>query len=128
MKRLEWDFSITGESTCISKDEVLLTGSPIFLVPDNTPGFTCVSGFGVNVMPNPFKSKFILELKTDIDEMVSIDLFDSRGVHIKAFENNRTVYIGEESMNFEIEDIRPGIYYLRIKGVSSTRVVKIVKG
>ena len=128
LKKMDWDFSITGESECVSKGDVFLTGSPIFLIPDSSPEFSCEPSFSVKAMPNPFDTGFTIEIISDIDERVSIDLYDSKGALVVELARNRTIFIGREVVAFEDLFIKPGVYFLRIDGIGGSKVVKVIKG
>ena len=127
MKKFEWDFSISGAVDCISSGSVLLTGSPIFLIPNTSSKFNCTSGFVLKAMPNPFQDNFSIEIQTDIDEVLTADLIDANGKLLHRIMENQTVFIGKTVIPFEVKGLTAGLYFVSVQGKSGKKVLKMIK-
>ncbi len=126
VKTLAWDFSATGAISCESARNVSLSGSPVFLIPDSSSEFNCETGFSIKVMPNPFSKNFNVEIQTDIDEVITIDLIDTKGALIQNLTTDFPFYIGKTNLPFRVDNLKPGVYYLSVNGISTNRVFKMM--
>jgi hypothetical protein len=75
------------------------------------------SDFFVNIYPNPFHSLF--NLRTNLDLPYTIELYNTLGQTIY----HEVVNFSEKSM--ETNNLKTGIYFLKVSGNNFTKVLKI---
>ena len=88
---------------------------------ENVPG-------GVDVFPNPFENKLIVEFSLSEKVPLVIDLFKQNGEKVKTYKFS-AIEAGNNRLVLNANDISAGIYFFRIKAidefVGTHRIVKI---
>ncbi|WP_417609902.1 zinc-dependent metalloprotease [Owenweeksia hongkongensis] len=83
-------------------------------------------GESVSIYPNPGQTKIRLIFKNPVVEELSGELLDLFGKRIKRLQLNDM--IGRRDVELDISDLAEGTYILRIEGVRTNIVQKIIKG
>ncbi|MGE0562404.1 MAG: T9SS type A sorting domain-containing protein [Flavobacteriales bacterium] len=79
----------------------------------------------INILPNPTKSNFALELSTKLSGKTDVSLINNLGQVLYSSSNNMPA--GINRINFDISEYPEGIYFLRISSGSNHIVKKIIK-
>jgi len=79
----------------------------------------------VVIYPNPSKDKIIIALKDIVGENCSIDIFDNLGRNVKS-ELVKTTSDGYQTIEININDLKSGVYLIRIKSGNITETTKFV--
>ena len=79
----------------------------------------------INILPNPTKSSFVLELSTNMIGKTNLSLVNNLGQVVYTSSDN--MIEGINKINFDISAYPEGIYFLRISSGSSHIVKKIIK-
>lgn len=81
------------------------------------------SGFMPDIYPNPAKNKLFLNLNNDDLSKISIEILDLQGRVL-----NKVIHKDLNNYSIDVEDLRNGFYYLRIrKDIYELKVVEFVK-
>ena len=81
----------------------------------------------VQVSPNPLTENLTVTLNQNSGELFTIDIIDLTGREIKTFKDNESLS-KQNNILLNLENIQPGIYFLKITGSNNTRITKkIVK-
>ncbi len=76
---------------------------------------------GVTINPNPFKNNLRIEISENLNENYEIQLTDLSGRIIEQFSSINS------SLNINMEEFPSGMYFLRIKGQSTSKIIKCLK-
>jgi hypothetical protein len=77
------------------------------------------------IMPNPFRSSFMLILSMDAFDDAVFTIFDPAGKVI--WEETRSLVPGENTITITPGDIPPGFYTLRIRGKTILKAARLIK-
>lgn len=106
----------------------------------NTPGFFSmddlsaqyVSGIKENelvssakVFPNPVNSSFALTLNSKNEENIYTKIYDVNGNSIT--ENTQHLSSGPNTINFNVEDLSAGVYFIELSNNNESKKIKFVK-
>jgi Secretion system C-terminal sorting domain len=80
----------------------------------------------VLVSPNPFQSELSVRFNLLVSGKVSFECLDTQGRVLKKMEEQYEE-IGMYETQFELADIPPGLYYLRVLTPTGTQISKIIK-
>lgn len=67
-----------------------------------------------NLYPNPSKSKTSINFFLNEDAAVSIEVVDMMGRKVKAIRNEKLIS-GENTIDFNVDDISPGSYFINVR-------------
>lgn len=70
---------------------------------------------GLSIFPNPTKDNLHLSFNLRRATTLSISLLDQTGKRVKLFQNKR-LDIGLQDLNFSIEGLSPGAYFVQLRG------------
>jgi hypothetical protein len=78
----------------------------------------------ISAYPNPFTDKFTLYVQCFSDDIINISFMNNSGV--KCYEMEKSIVEGKNYI--EISDLRlsPGLYHLKIKGLSIDRTIPVI--
>jgi SprB repeat/Secretion system C-terminal sorting domain len=80
-----------------------------------------------NVYPNPFNGSFTIDVMSDKDETVMVDIFDSHGVKV-CEPLQRTVVGGVKSViKIDGSHLRPDLYFYKINSSKGSTTGKLLK-
>jgi hypothetical protein len=80
----------------------------------------------ISIFPNPFNDKTTIEIIRDSrDQSVKIDLFNSEGRLVKTILN-KSIIPNVEHITLFREDLKSGVYFLRISNSSEMFIKKLV--
>jgi len=80
--------------------------------------------FTFNILPNPFYNKTCIEIYAPQKNKLSLELFDLTGQKIKSYDFG---FIKEAyKINFEADDLSPGIYFISVNYGSQRFVRKLI--
>jgi hypothetical protein len=79
----------------------------------------------LKIMPNPFRSSFMISLPMDNFDEVTISIFDPAGKVI--WEENRGLVSGENNITITPGDITSGFYVLKIRGKTVFKAARLIK-
>jgi len=83
-----------------------------------------VETVGVNLFPNPNTGHFTLELNSEMENNVSLKIFDPVGILI--YEENDIALLGKVSKNFSFDNLAAGVYFLNVYSKDIQYVKRIV--
>lgn len=81
--------------------------------------------FNLKVYPNPFRKDFNLEFESE-NEWVKISVFNSIGSEVKVLMN-KTINNGSHNMNFDLEGVPSGAYFIRVMSKNNQRTIRLIK-
>jgi len=70
---------------------------------------------GISIYPNPAKDNLHLSFNLRKATKLSISLLDQTGKRVKLFQNKR-LEVGLQDLNFPIENLAPGVYFVQLRG------------
>ncbi len=114
---LHSDIGAYGGPGCIQLPDIVTS---IDQSPINKQSVIC------NVFPNPATSTITIDLATNHEDAVEIQLFDSRAVFLKHVARN---WVINSRMNIEtdVADLSSGVYFLKITSKNGVQVHKFIK-
>ena len=75
--------------------------------------------------PNPISdNKFYLDVSTEVESQMNIIILDNFGNVLQVFD--KTVYPGEGILDFDVSDLKNGMYFIHIQGENINELQKIV--
>lgn len=81
----------------------------------------------ISVSPNPFTSQLRINLSLDKSENVTIKLFDMPGKEVREFGSQVMLQEGSNSLEYQTENLSPGVYILKVEINGNTSTQKIIK-
>ncbi|MCD4680046.1 MAG: T9SS type A sorting domain-containing protein [Bacteroidales bacterium] len=78
----------------------------------------------INIFPNPNTGDFTLELNSDIENTISLSIFDPVGILV--YEENDIKLLGTMTKKFNFDDIAAGVYFLNVHSNDIRYVKRIV--
>jgi len=79
-----------------------------------------------NVFPNPVQNDAKLEITTDKTANIQVYLYTINGKLVKEFPD-KILHSGNQILNFQFGELKPGVYYLAIEVGKEVIVKKVVK-
>lgn len=76
------------------------------------------------VTPNPFNENIRISFNQISNELFTAELLDITGKRIKLITNNESVVDTQNSIQLNLENIAPGIYFLKLTGSNHTVITK----
>ncbi|MFO7447917.1 MAG: PKD domain-containing protein [Ignavibacteriaceae bacterium] len=80
----------------------------------------------LQVYPNPFDNYFSVQIKTEADESVKIEITNYEGKSIKTLANS-VFKAGNHSIGSDCYELKPGMYFLKVFIGDNLKVFKIIK-
>ncbi len=116
---------LVTESSNACKDS--LTRTAYVTITKSPDPVTPITEISVTVGPNPFKDNLVIRFSTPADMNTSIVVYDAIGRKMHAEE--AVVPAGISSINLSSPQIGPsgGLYFVKIKGGSYSKVFKVLK-
>ncbi len=78
----------------------------------------------VNLYPNPSTGNFTLEMNSEVENSISLRIFDPVGLLI--FEENDIFLLGTMVKNFSFDDLAAGVYFLNVFSKDIRYVKRVV--
>jgi hypothetical protein len=117
----EKDQSVNSGEDCAWIDYIVFPGSsnqPVYISDHSTANF--------NIYPNPASHFFTIEYQITQNSNVSISLVDKLGQEVKSFLHSDYQAAGFYTFNYNTQDLKPGIYLLRIYTETELITKKII--
>jgi PKD repeat protein len=76
------------------------------------------------LLPNPSNGQFILTIENDRSENLEVEVLDVRGVTYAVRDINTT--IGTSNIAFDLPELAPGMYLVKIMGEDGYKAMKLV--
>jgi hypothetical protein len=76
----------------------------------------------LKLFPNPNNGIFIVKLYDDESESIQIEVIDKNGKQVYSQR-----YMNEQDMNFNLQFLNPGVYFLIMKGDDRQYYQKFIK-
>ena len=80
----------------------------------------------VNIFPNPVGNQATLSLNVEQEGEVKIEMYNASGAMVKTFEM-KSLKTGQQNITIGTQDLKPGIYFLRLKVDGEVWTRKVVK-
>jgi len=77
------------------------------------------------VYPNPFSSSTLISYNLSENSFVTLKIFDLLGNEVKTLVNS-SQFIGHYSVNYEGDNLKPGLYLCQLKTEKLTEIVKLM--
>lgn len=120
----DWTFSQHGRSTIFPESTISLTGTPQFFSLAEMPK---IQNIAVDCFPNPFIRHLHLEFQVHEKRSVNIELLDGKGVLALSLLSEQNFDAGIYQMDFELDDLPKGVYFLKMELGARLVVKKVVK-
>jgi hypothetical protein len=91
------------------------------IVVDRVQGLQLVNSDDIRLFPNPAKDRISLVLPIGV-EKTQIHMYNNYGVVMKSIESSQST-----KTNIPVEDLKSGVYFLKIEGDSFTKTIKFIK-
>lgn len=106
----------------------------------NTPGFFCMDDFTVQytigikendllksatISPNPIQNNFTLTLHSKKEEIIYTKIYDINGSVIN--ENTQPLSSGKNTIDFNINELPSGVYFIELTDHTVSKKIKFVK-
>jgi PKD repeat protein len=91
------------------------------IVVDRVQGLQLVNSDDIRLFPNPAKDRISLVLPIGV-EKTQIHMYNNYGVVMKSIESSQST-----QTNIPVEDLKSGVYFLKIEGDSFTKTIKFIK-
>ncbi|MFZ1529810.1 MAG: T9SS type A sorting domain-containing protein [Ferruginibacter sp.] len=133
--KYEWNASVTGLSANISKSNIALTGSPLFLknnysilaMPNDSTGPLGENVFKYSFYPNPAREKLNLNLSVKKYSEVFVELYDAGGKFAGTILSKRFIGTGSHDLPLALPaNISSGVYFCRIHVNEKLLTVKLL--
>ncbi|MBT8220903.1 MAG: DUF1501 domain-containing protein [Bacteroidia bacterium] len=83
-------------------------------------------GYSITLSPNPTHGPVNLDIELDKPEWIKLGVFDTLGAQIKLI-SNQSLGTGHHLIQFELNDLSTGIYFVRCQFKNSSKTFRIVK-
>ena len=93
----------------------------------NDHGSSKTKHSNLSVYPNPFLDNIEIAIVTEGDNPLRIDIFNVQGQLVKAVVNRQEGIGGYQVFNVDVEDLKPGMYFINVKSINYSSSQKIVK-
>lgn len=123
--KYEWNYSTSGTVADIVKENIALTGSPLFLknnysilsLPNDTTGnVNTQNEFKYSVFPNPVADHAKLQITAVKRTEISMQLFDVSGKYLGELISKRFIDSGSNQINLSIpKQLSKGMYLYKIQ-------------
>lgn len=81
----------------------------------------------IEVFPNPFSDKLNIRIALSRPAEASLQLFDLAGRLVQVFDCSAMADSGSLNQEWDVPEIKPGIYFLRLQQESGQQTVKLMK-
>lgn len=123
----EWDFSRNNLANTINAQDIVLTGSPVFLRPTETD-FKGPETFDISVYPNPFSDSLVINYNVERQTVVTIEIVDVAGKLIDKITEEKQVHAeGIYQLMYDTTELPNGVYLCRMTTTNDIFVAKMVK-
>ncbi|NJL74776.1 MAG: T9SS type A sorting domain-containing protein [Saprospiraceae bacterium] len=127
----EWNYAVTKDSSIVDARYVTLTGAPIFLTKlENstyTGGGNPANPYIWEVFPNPFTSQVNINFEVQVEEVVTLTIYDHIGRPKQILVNQEVLSPGNYSWRLDGETFMSGIYFLEYKTNTKTKKILLIK-
>lgn len=125
----KWDFSVTGDSTIVNANNIVLRGDPYFVtLPESRDdGWNnVVVPNTISVYPNPFEGDLNIAFELDRLQKVELILMNEYGRIIKRIIDYKEFLPGYYNRLLDGKTLKPGVYFLHYITPEATQIRKIV--
>jgi flagellar hook assembly protein FlgD len=86
---------------------------------------------GITIRPNPFSRNTAIQFMLNMDEALSIEIFNGQGERVAVLANDRQLTAGFHEFQWDATDadgtkVNNGLYFYRISGKESLHTGKLV--
>lgn len=135
LRQMEWDFGLTETYSIVSHQDVVLTGTPVFLtvasdediLTDIDIGGSGSTLFDVKLFPSIFQNETILHLQLKKNSTVRIDVFDLQGRNVQYLLSSQKLEQGIYQLEVDGRNWKTGVYVLEVEIDGVRRFLKLVK-
>ena len=126
---VQWNLSYLGEAF-VSVKSINVCGESeyseeIAVMVDNTVGINDrEKGISLNIIPNPSKGVFKLEVTTDKETVFSMDILNSTGSVV--YSENRVTIKYQLIKELDLNYLEPGVYYIYLSNKNSGIIRKLI--
>lgn len=123
-----YTFTVTPGDPALDSLNFYVSADSVFIFPEDIfIGVNIIKSKNVevNIVPNPTKSNFALEINAEKNTTMKINLSNSMGQLI--FSKNSSLTTGNNKIPFDIKDYPAGIYYMSISNEKDYFIKKIIK-
>ena len=126
---VQWNLSYLGEAF-VSVKSINICGESeyseeIAVMVDNTVGINDrEKGISLNIIPNPSKGIFKLEITTVKETIFSLDILNSTGSVI--YSENRIKIKDHLIKDLDMSHLEPGVYYIYLSNKNSGIIRKLI--
>ncbi len=79
----------------------------------------------IGINPNPTFDNIVLDLTTPKDELIKTIIYNANGQRLEATKH--PIQIGSNKIEFDLVDLEPGVYFLRITSQLTDQTLRFVK-
>lgn len=118
MERMAWDYSETGLAETVSNQQIVLSGSPVFLrLPESiTEDQEVEQGRGFfQAYPNPAKAHLNFHFTLPDTGLAQLELYSMSGQQLLQLPERATVGGQPQSWSLDVGDLPSGLYVARLK-------------
>ena len=117
--RFKFEFESDGGNN-VYIDDINLNGYPTTIGEVSTIG-----GAGLSVQPNPASGQALVAFQLERSERIALDLLDVTGRVVRMIERTELAP-GTHSNALDVNDLLPGVYFVRMQGEARQEVVRLV--
>ena len=117
--RFKFEFESDGGNN-VYIDDINLNGYPTTIGEVSTIG-----GAGLSVQPNPASGQALVAFQLERSERIALDLLDVTGRVVRMIERTELAP-GTHSNALDVNDLLPGVYFVRLQGEARQEVVRLV--
>ena len=117
----QWNFGLTRDTVKVDPQQINLTGAPMFIAeeiqggqPVDVTDEALKSSLNLEIFPNPFRETVQISLKIVEHQVISIDLYSSKGQKIDQLLETSNLSAGLHHFSFVLESLPPGVYWISV--------------
>lgn len=104
----------------VSNDDDYIRNDTVRLVIENTD-----INESIGIYPNPFSNQFKVFINSQIEDVITLSIMNVNGTVL--FSSEKTVVTGGNTMPINNLMLKPGQYFLKIKGTRINKTVSLIK-
>lgn len=118
------EFNASG--AVVNRPLKLTDVGPTYLKPITTLFNQTSNEIDFTILSNPSNSKLTIIFNLSFESIVTLDIINLNGVLVRSFMNNQVHSSEIEKVNFDIADLKSGVYFVHLRAGNLSKVKKII--
>jgi len=123
------NFGLTNRAQFVGSDALTVGNTIYYSVVTAIPDQFQVNGkenINFKIYPNPSARNMTFDYKMQNPGKVNINVYNLNNQLVKSFINNEPHDAGSYSRSYDVSDLKPGVYFVRLSTGATSKTVKVV--